>query len=143
MKPEFMEYVNRLEMPQSLISRVTEIHDIYTDVTSLEFDRIFVTDTVDDDGGRIWVNLWLFAEGNAFEAHDFASTIDIDGGNFDPVYYWNAKSVTYDYKEATEDSRLFLNVVSGGVSGALSASGENCDALRRILSEWVMPRLRG
>ncbi|NOX28522.1 MAG: hypothetical protein GXP35_00490 [Actinobacteria bacterium] len=141
MNQEFREYLRSLDMAEPLIDRVETIHDRYLALVPLEFDRIFVTDFITSEGDRRYENLWFFQGDLAFEAHDFVVEDEIDGGEFPYIEIWTVSSVDYDFVEATDDSRLSVDFVSGPISGAMKASGSNCDALRYLISDWIVPRV--
>ncbi|MBI4379013.1 MAG: hypothetical protein HY578_07960 [Nitrospinae bacterium] len=59
------------------------------------------------------------------------------------VNYWNIQKQDYDFKKATEKSRLhLLTTFDEGVHGDYKAAKENCDHLRDIFLKNVAPNLK-
>lgn len=59
------------------------------------------------------------------------------------ILYWRIEKQDYDFKKATEKSRLYLEfTLDTGISGEFKASKENCDYLRDIILKYVLPNLK-
>ncbi len=147
MKKEFMDYLESIGIKGGvLIDRIESIHEFYLKMCPDEIVDIFVTDYIDSDGKREYENLWFFSDRYVMEAKGFAAGKEdfeiapIKGR----VAYCGIKKQDYDFKEATEKSRLYLVIkLDIIVDGDLKAAKENCDALRDIILKYVKPNLKG
>ena len=144
MKEEFVTYLESIGITNTLRKRIETIYEFYREICPDEITGIFITDYIKGDGEREYQNLWFFSEKYCMEAKQF-----ITADNFDMtliqkhVLYWTVQKKDYDFKKATEESRLYLRLdLDTGISGELKASGENCDYLRDIFLEYVAPNLK-
>lgn len=141
MKEEFTGYLKSIGITEALYKRILEIYEFYESVCPEEITGIFVTDYVRDDNSREYENFWCFSSNFGMEARKFAFE-----DNFDmcfirkKVQRWEMKKKSYDFKNATQDSRLSLQINIYYVGeGNLRATGENCDRLRDIILKYVVP----
>ncbi|GAG49134.1 unnamed protein product, partial [marine sediment metagenome] len=59
------------------------------------------------------------------------------------IKYWSIQKQDYDFKSATDQSRLYVHFQTDvDVSGDLKASKENCDILKTIFIQHILPNLR-
>lgn len=89
-------------------------------------------------------NLWFFTENYAMEAKQFPLQDNFDMLVFyKRITYWNIQKQDYDFKKATDKSRLYLHFkVDTLTEGSLKASKENCDYLKEIFLKYILPNLR-
>jgi len=147
MKQKFIDYLESIGIKAGpLFGRIESIHEFYLEMCPDEIGDIFVTDYIDSEGKREYENLWFFSDRYIMEAKGFAAgkdDFDITPINSRVVYYVIRKQ-DYDFKEATETSRLYLELkLDTGVDGDFKAAKENCDALRDIILKYVKPNLKG
>jgi hypothetical protein len=147
MKQKFIGYLESIGIKAvPLLGRIESIHEFYLEMCPDEIVDIFVTDYIDSEGKREYENLCFFSDGYTMEAKGFAmgkDDFDITPIK-DRVKYYEIQKQDYDFKEATEKSRLTLHFsLNTGVHGEFKASKENCDALRDIIFEYVKPNLKG
>jgi len=144
MKEEFMDYLASIGMPEALWQRVREIYGFYRDICGQEIGDIFVTDYITDDGSREFENLWFFSDKCCMEAKQFIATDDFDSTPMkNRIVYWEVKKQDYDFKEATEKSRLLLYFrVDSQVRCDFKAARANCHYLRNIFFKYVVPNLK-
>src|SRR5437660_9137675 len=72
------------------------------------------------------------------EAKQFTHTDNLDMLLLErPICYWSLQKQNYDFKQATDKSRLFFNFrTSFQATGALKGSKENCDFLRDLIKDY-------
>ena len=144
MKEEFMKYLKSIGLTEALCKRIETIYEFYSSVCPDEITGIFVTDYLTKDGSREYENLWFFSEKYAMEAKQFIKKDDFDTTPIkNRIQYWRIEKKDYDFKIATEKSRLHLVfALDSGISGEFKASKENCDHLRDIILKYVLPNLK-
>ena len=147
MKKEFIGYLESIDIKEgALLDRIKSIYEFYLEMCPDEIKDIFVTDYIDSEGKREYENLWFFSDRYVMEAKGFAAgKDDFDIAPMkDGVKYCEIRKQDYDFKEATDKSRLYLKISWGTeVSGEFKAAKKNCDALRGIIFKYVKPNLEG
>jgi hypothetical protein len=143
MKEEFVLYLESIGITNTLRDRIEAVHEFYQEICPDDITGIFITDYI-KKGEREYDCLWFFSEKYCMEAKQFILKDDFDITPLHKhVYYWRIQKQDYDFKEATEASRLHLVFhLDTGITGELKASGENCDYLRDITLEYVAPNLK-
>ena len=145
MKPEFISYLKTIGITtETLHNRIQAIYDFYQGVCPEEISDIFVTDYIKEDGNREYENLWFFSPRTMMEAKGFVTKDDFDLTQVDkPPIYWGVQKQDYDFKKATDKSRLHLKfILEARISADLKASKENCDTLRDIMLKYVAPKVK-
>lgn len=144
MKEGFLKYLESIGITDALRKRIEMIHEFYREICPDEITGIFVTDYMKEDGGREYENLWFFSEKYSMEVKQFITKDDLDITPMrNRIYYWTIQKQEYDFKKATEKSRLHLKFsLDTGIDGRLKASKENCDYLREIILKHVTPNLK-
>jgi len=147
MKKEFIDYLESIDIKEGvLLDRIESIYKFYSEMCPDEIVDIFVTDYIDSEGRREYENLWFFSDRYVMEAKGFAAgKDDFDIAPIkDRVEYYEIRKQDYDFKEATDKSRLHLNIKwDTGVSGEFKAAKENCNALIGIILKYVKKNLKG
>jgi len=138
-----MAYLDDLVVSSVIRNRVLEIEEFYTALLQGSVaERIFVSETVDSEGQRIFESLWFFFAEAWCEAHNFQVEDKFDVVRIERISYAITERHEYKTGKATTKSRLSLNFkLSNTNLGQLKASGENCNALSLILQELIMPRV--
>ena len=144
MKEEFIKYLKSIGLTETLCKRIETIYEFYRDLCPDEITGIFVTDYIIEDGSREYENLWFFSKKYAMEAKQFITKDDFDILPIkNRINYWTIQKWDYDFKKATEKSRLYLRFDQDtGKYGEFKASKENCDYLRDIILKYVLPNLK-
>ena len=145
MKEEFIKYLKRIGIKEALGKRIETVHEFYQGICRDEITGIFVTDYIKEDGSREHANLWFFSETYCVEAKQFITKDDFDHLLIKHrVLYWQLKKQDYDFKKATEKSRLYLRFAlsATNVQGDLKAAKENCDYLKDIFLKYIVPNLQ-
>jgi len=145
MRKEFVEYLNSIGVTKILQERIATIYEHFEQICPDEITDIFVTDYIKQDESREYEYLCFFSEKYFMDAKQFVAEDDF---SINPIkkrlYALNIKKKDYDFKKATEKSRLFLHWyvdIGVGVEITLKASKENCDYLRDITLKYVVPNL--
>jgi hypothetical protein len=143
MKQGFQEYLASLELTDPVKARVESVLEFYAVLAPEEIESIFVTDYLDQNGARFFESLWLFSKGYVMEAKQFISQDDFDIGPLGRLFWIAVRKENYDFKTATAASRLNIEYrnLASEFGGQLRASGKNCDNLRQVLVERLVPRL--
>lgn len=143
MKEEFKIYLISIGITNTLIKRIEEIYNFYQKLCPEEITTIFVTDYINEDGTREYENLWFFSKKYAMEAKEFIVEDDFDMAQIqNRINYWNIKKDNYDFKKPEEGSRLYLHIgFNPDLTADLKASKENCDYLKKIFLEYVIPNV--
>lgn len=143
MEKEFITYLKSIGITEAIRKRIETIHEFYREICPDKITGIFVTNYMEEDGERMYENLWFFSENYCMEAKQFIAKDDFDITPIrSRIYYWTIRKQDYDFKKATEKSRLYLKFkLSTRIEGEFKASKENCDYLREIFLKYVVPNL--
>jgi len=148
MKAEFVEYIKAIGLTETLTHRVHAFHDFCRVVCPDEIERIFISEYITQEGGRVFESVWFISNMYAMEAKEFAVKEDYDIALVSqPIGYLSVQMQDYDLSKATEKSRLTIKVILSGVglagtSGGMKASKENCDFLWKLIREYFLPKLK-
>ncbi len=144
MKKEFEDYLKSIGITtEVLLRRVESIYQFYLGVCPEEIKDIFITDYIKDDGTREYESLWLFSDSYWIEAKQFIVKDNFDMIPIKRIERWEIKKEEYDFKKATEKSRLFLRVnINSLLLSEFKASKENCDFLKEIFLKYVKPKIK-
>jgi hypothetical protein len=144
MKEEFIKYLESIGIANALRERIDTIYKFYQEIYPDEITDIFITDYIKEDGTREYENLWFFSEKHCMEAKRFITKDDFDIVPIKKrVNYWTIQKQNYDFKKATEKSRLYLKFdLDAGINCDFKAAKENCDYLRKIILKYIVPNLK-
>ena len=145
MKEDFKNYLSSIGVTAKVLSeRIETIYQFYQSIGLDEITGIFLTDYILSDGTRLFESLWFFSENFAMEAKQFLVEDNFDMSLLHKrVHYWNIKKQNYDFKKATEKSRLYIGfILNTGAGSFLKASKENCDYLKEIFLKYFIPNLK-
>lgn len=146
MKDEFLEYLESIGMTKTLRKRVETIYAFYTEICPDEITGIFVSEYIKEDKSREYENLWFFSSKHCMEAHNFVGTDNFDmDSTRNNVATWTIEKKDYDFKKATEKSRVHLTVNFPYTLRVcdMKASKENCDYLKNIFLKYILPNFVG
>jgi len=142
MEPRFNEYLKTLGMTDVFCQRVESIYDFYVGVLPEKITDIFVSEYLNNDGSRVFENLWIFTPNYTCEAKSFISIDNFDIMPIESVTRWELQKENYDFIKATEKSRLQVNFnLKHNLTGRLKASQYNCDNLRYIVLTYISKQL--
>jgi hypothetical protein len=110
MQEGFTQYLSSIGIGGPIANRVEEIYAFYDEILRRigdEIQDIFMTDYIQQDGIRQYENLWFFSDKFVMEAKLFINKDDFDFFYLKQrVDYLRVTKENYDFKEATEQSRL-------------------------------------
>lgn len=147
MKDEFNTYLVSLDMTSVLIDRISKLYDIYEKIISEkneEIEDIFVSEYIDKEGARNYIDLWFFTKKYFLISHNF-----IQSDEWTISYsYKSIRNLTmnmkdYDFIKATDKSRIQVKYVKTfpASQATLKASKENSDQLNKIFMERFLPNV--
>jgi hypothetical protein len=147
MKEEFVAYLKSIGITSvPFLKRVEEIHDFAVDSGIIRnMDDILVEDYINSDGSREYTCLNFFSADVIFSANGFLIRDDFAASpTVKDIYYLKINKESYDFKNATEHSRLTVDLYYSGLTGGgnYKAAKENCDQLRKMILKYFVPNLR-
>lgn len=145
MKKEFIKYLESIGVANALWKKIEIIYEFYEEIYPDEITDIFITDYIKEDGLREYESLLFFSKKNCMEAKQFITKEDFDVTPIEKrIFYWTIQKQNYDFKKATEKSRLHLKFyLDTGMTGEAKAAKGNCDYLREIILKYVVSNLKG
>lgn len=143
---EAATYLDALKLADPIRERVAEVVSGFEFLCQSDLDRLFLSDVIDETSGdRRYESLWGFAGDYWLEARNFLKQNDIDISPYSQsVYYLGLqhKEIIFP-RQVDRTSRLFIEVQTAKVDySTLSATGENCLELLRIVEELLLPNLK-
>ena len=144
MKPEHREYFLSLGMTNVLLDRVQTIYGFYENVCPENITNVFISEYINEDGSREYISLWLFSETFVMEAKQFVTQDKFDMASYRNVMnYWEIFKHDYDFGNGTDKSRLTLKAsTTAHTSFELKASKENCNHLKNVLMNIIIPNMK-
>lgn len=145
MKGEFVKYFKSIGiMTQPLLNRIEQIYEFCSEICPDEIVDVFVDDYIKEDGTREYEDITFFSNKYLISVLQFLTK---DESHLTPIkkkmLNCTIHKKDYDFKKATEKSRLYLNFnVDSGSVGKYKASKENCDYLKQIIFKHVIPNLK-
>lgn len=142
MEEKFKKYLNSIGITEALTERTEIFYEFFRKRCPEKITGIFVSDYINENGEREYQDLWFFSFKYYMFASDFAVREHLFFGLIkDRVYLWELEKENYDFKRATERSRMHLIYSIPHAGFDLKASKENCDYLRDIFLRYVIPNL--
>lgn len=146
MKKEFKEYFKSIGITsQEYLKRIETLMEIHSELCQDEIVDIFVDEYIKEDGTREYEDISFYSKQYFFGVSQFLTTDTfILSKNTKDVKSIKIKKKDYDFKKATEKSRLNIDVsyeTSTPLHGSFKASKENCDILKQIFLKYMMPNI--
>jgi len=144
MVEKFLEYFKTIGMTEPILQRVTILYGYFKLLLPDEdFVDVRVDEYVQDDGSRVYENICFYSKEFSVGVLDFMTSnkIIISGLEKDIVYA-SVEARDYDFKKATERSRLHIDLAYTDTRSNWRTSKENCDHLMEIYRKYVIPRIR-
>jgi len=146
MNDQIETYLASLDVAGPVRSRIDEVARGFELLCGGDLEHLFVSDVVDPSSGdRVYESLWGFRGSYWMEARDLMKQIDIDISSYArSILYLGVQYENLDLSgTANPESRLSLEIETAKVRySSLTATGQNCDELLRILNELLLPNLR-
>ena len=140
MKTEFTQYLNQIGIIGFYYDRTQNVIEVLSRVIGEDVLDIFVSDYLDGEGKRNYEDLLLFTQQRIIEVKRFLTQDHyfINKVQGSPIIGIELNVTEYDFKKATEKSRVFLKLIWGtGLNVAMKASRENCDYLNGIFKKYL------
>jgi hypothetical protein len=142
MKEEFDRYLKEIGIKEFFYERSVGVFNLFSNLIDEDIKDIFVSEFVDGEGKRIYSDMLLFTRCKIIEARQFLRANDYFFNclqNY-PLSGFDVQTTEYDFKTATEKSRLTMRATFGAaLEISAQASGRNCDYLGGILRKYFFP----
>ncbi len=137
------QYAHMFSMSNVALERAQYAIERLTAISPKPAVELLITDTLDGNGVRSFLSLWIFSSQHCLEAHEFmtANTYDIAtiANNVTQVYM---SSSDFTPGQPSNSARLLVNFTTRfGVTGTLGATGHNCDLLYNTALHHLTPHL--
>lgn len=133
-KEVIRDYLRGLGSTKVVTDRVLEIHALYESWCPEELIDCFISEYRNEENEREYESLWFLSNRYLMEAKDFLSSDHFDLAIIKHnILRWEIRGQEYSYEQATNKSRLSIEVaVKGHITARLKASQENCDTLMKV-----------
>jgi hypothetical protein len=145
----FAEYMKTIGVSETLASEFQRQYEFFKNICPEKIEHMFIDDYINQEGTRIFESTNFFSASFAMEAKTLGPTGEYEMALFLPrLRYWSVEAKDFDFKKATDKSRLVFKFVlfeGGGLSlptATLKASKENCDYLWNLISIYFVPKLQ-
>lgn len=133
-------YLRDLELDE-YSDRINEIVLFYENL-NIEIRDIFISEYTTGDGKRVFESLWLFNDSKMMESKKFMSEDYFDLIEIDTFVHWVLKKENFDFQnDARLNSKMYLALYSGLNEAQFKATGKNCDKLKQIFKNYIVPNL--
>jgi len=141
MKKEFLDYLRIIGITaEEYLKRIETIIEIHSNICQEEIIDIFVDEYIREDGTREYEDINFFSNEYDFGALQFLTEDNfIITKRIKNVSAIKIKKKDYDFKKATENSRLNIEVRYdiSEMYAIFKASKENCDHLKQIYFNYI------
>jgi hypothetical protein len=136
----FDSYLESINASEVIGRRVEHLYGKLTAlVPAQHVPYVFISNFLDNENNLAWQSLWFYGPEFCSEFRDFQLEEKFDWVRIPQVRRWEITCENFDMISATTNSRFALKWTIGGVTGALTAVGANCDHLLHFLRETVLP----
>lgn len=143
-RDSFNAYLTDLEVTQTVMTRSKMFLERCQQLLPEDISDFFISETRDQEGNRIWENLWLFSKHFACEAHNFLHEDNVDVATMAGGIRYLALKVTNfsPGNKADVNAKAMLSLVfTNGVTGEIKATGHNCERLNTLFTTLVNTRM--
>ena len=139
-----VEYLTSIGITGDLFTKTMNVFYFIENYLGHKAEDVFVSEYTNQEGGRVYENLWFFNENYVFEAKLFISQEDYDSCIIkNHIEYYTIKKLDFDIitNETNQNSRMNLEFrFKNSIVGAdLKASKENCKKLSEIFKKYILP----
>ena len=139
-------YLEKIGIPEGsdLYNKILYHYNFYFNDLEVTIDELFVSETINSEGNRIYLNLWFFNDTSLMEIKGFNSKDDYDQDWKSSIIAWNFTRKDYDNIATPIDtSRALLKIfMDNGRQAEIKASKENCTHLFEILKKIPVSELK-
>jgi hypothetical protein len=144
--PKFKEYLTKIGITDPLCQRIDALFEIAGVMYGAQVGDttdILVTDYIQADGSRVYAGIDFYFKDYVISSMDLTGDVVLNIGRIRKnVVFIQTKAKDYDFKKATEKSRLYVTChYTSANSSDFKASKENCDYLKEIIRKYVVPNL--
>lgn len=139
MKAEFQEYLLDIGVNGVFMERTKLVYSFFDNIYKDGIVDIFVSDYLNEDGNKVYDNMWIFTDQNIHEAKDFLTTFKYDAAVYkNKIKYWEVSASNYSFNNITNpDSRFSLDVsLFDNITCKLKSSSNNCKYLNLIFNKY-------
>ncbi len=144
MKPEFLKYLEDIDVTQPIQDRVEHFYCLCRDMLFGKLLDIFIDDYLTEDKSRKYEGLTFCSKDYNFSVPNFLTSEKIN-----IIPHQNVQDsivitvANYDFKKTNEESLMSVQLyLKQTDAGTYKASRNNCAYLVRILRRYVEPSLR-
>jgi len=144
MKPKMIKYCKSIDLTGPFLKRIEEIYEMVIEVIKEEPDKVIIEDYINEDGARTYTDLSFLSASYLVSIAQFLTNDTIILNDVkDKIESITISKQDYDFKKATEKSRLNLKILylHPGIIGNYTASKENCDFLWKHARDYFFPLL--
>lgn len=145
MTKDFSDYITSIGITtKALYERIADIYEFFNEIYSEEITGIFIDEYIKSDGAREYEAITFFSKRFSMSARSFISEDDFSVALIQKrIDYYSIRKENYDFKQATEESKCNIEAfLEGGATLKLKASKKNCDHLKEVFLEYVIPNLK-
>jgi hypothetical protein len=141
MRQDFNNYMKYIGLSPALTGRVQDFYGFWRMLCPEKIEWMFINDSIDKDGARLFESLLFFSANYGMEAKDFVSKENFHMVRIEsPIVLFSVQTQDYDFKQATEKSRLYFRAsLTASTSATLKAAKENCDCLWELVVNYFAP----
>jgi hypothetical protein len=128
------------------VERINTILRVASEICPEKIQGFFISEFLQPEGERLFDNLFLISESYVIEARSFLAKFDTDITYYrNSIININTSFEHYNFTRATQKSKLTIrcsleNRPEGPLN--LTATGKNCDYLKRIIITYFKPNLK-
>jgi hypothetical protein len=142
MKAEMINYCKSIGLTEPFLKRMDEHYEMVIEVIKEEPVEVLIEDYVNEEGTRTYTDATFMSEHYVVAINQFLTSnkmlLHDAKQKIEGIYI---SKQDYDFKKATEQSRLNLEVIfrASNMRGNFKASKENCDFLWKITRDYFFP----
>jgi len=138
-----IKYCKSIGLTAPYLERTEALYEMINEAIKDEFVDIFIEDYIEQEGTRIYSCVSFFGKRFYAEIEEFLTKDEIVFCDINMIAKAiRVKKQDYDFKKATEKSRLNIDIIFDFHTTAnLKASKENCDFLWNIINKYFIPCL--
>ena len=143
----FKEYLTKIGITDPLCQRIDAIFGLAAEMYGArvaDTTDILVTDYIEADGSRVYAGVDFYLKDYVISSVDLTGDVNLITSKIGKnVVFIHVKAKDYDFKKATEKSRLYVTCAytSLNLSSDFKAAKENCDYLKEIIRKYIVPNL--
>lgn len=142
---DIISYLCKFEIRPDVIDKITKAIDICKDNFNIKIGDIFLSEYVDVDNKKfIYEDLFIISEDIIIKLGNLNSLNFYNlAGYPNKIFSWNIDSENFDFNNKGHClSKLFIHLqLYNGLTICLKASKDNCDKLKSIFVNYLLPNV--